>query len=317
MSIELDVPNVNVDILNDLQPVNVDILNDLQNVNVDVLNDLQNTRVLIRRPEHIVNQNGLPIPDVAISALSAISASYALSASLANTASFANIAQLALAVSASAIDYENVLNRPTLVSSSGQVELQDVSGSTFAASNFTFPQNLHIDGTLTANTVIVSSSQIYSSGSTKFGDSVEDTHQFTGSLGVDGPSILQNISVSTLQVRANENTSTLISSSITTGVFNATEIINPPFHVTEYSGILVEYVAQRAGGVRTGMLYGSWSGSSITHTDVSNTDVGDTSDLSFNFIRVGDNILLRAYSEGSGSGAWTIQCLFKMFPNLL
>ena len=73
MSIELDVPNLNV----------------------DVRNDLQNTRVLIRRPDHIVNQSGLPIPDVAISALSAISASYALSASLANTASFAIIAQLA------------------------------------------------------------------------------------------------------------------------------------------------------------------------------------------------------------------------------
>lgn len=95
MSIELDVPNLNVDVLSDLQPVNVEILNDLQNINVDISNDLQNTRVLIRRPDHIVNQSGLPIPDVAISALSAISASYALSASLVNTASFANIAQLA------------------------------------------------------------------------------------------------------------------------------------------------------------------------------------------------------------------------------
>jgi hypothetical protein len=226
-------------------------------------------------------------------------------------------ATASLAVSASAIDYENVLNRPTLVSSSGQVELQDVSGSTFAASNFTFPQNLHIDGTLTANTVIVSSSQIYSSGSTKFGDSVEDTHQFTGSLGVQGPSILNTTSVENLQVRANDAVATIISSSVTSGVFNATEIIDPPFSVTEYSGVLVDYVAQRASGIRAGSVYGSWSGSNIAYTDISNTDVGDTSDLSFNFIRVGDNILLRAYSLGSGSGAWNIQCLFKMFPNLL
>jgi hypothetical protein len=125
---------------------------------------------------------------------------------------------------------------------------------------------------------------------------------------VDTPqlSILTNVS----------STATIISSSVKSGVFAATEIIDPPFSSTQYSGVSVEYVAQRTGALRAGALYATWSGSSVSYTDISNTGVGDTSDLSFNFIRVGSNILLRAYSAGSGSGTWTIQCLFKMFSNV-
>jgi hypothetical protein len=222
-----------------------------------------------------------------------------------------------ISTSSLVVEYDDILNKPPVISGSSQIELQNISGSTFADTSFIFPQDVLVVGTLTATVVAVSSSQIYSSGSTKFGDSIDDTHQFTGSLGVQGPSILNTTSVENLQVRANDTVATIISSSVTSGVFNATEIIDPVFSATEYSGVLVEYVAQRASGIRAGSLYGSWSGSNITYTDISNTDVGDTSDLSFNFIHVGDNILLRAYSLGSGSGAWNIQCLFKMFPNLL
>jgi len=56
-------------------------------------------------------------------------------------------------------------------------------------------QSVNIDGDLTVTGILtaqefytefVSSSIIYESGSTKFGDSADDTHQFTGSLSVDG-----------------------------------------------------------------------------------------------------------------------------------
>lgn len=111
--------------------------------------------------------------------------------------------------------------------------------------------------------------------------------------------------------------STTISSSIKSGIFNATEAIDPPIPISYFSGVSVDYTAQRVGGVRSGILLASWSGSSVTYTDISNTDVGDTWDLSFNFIKAGDDVLLRAYSLGSGSGTWTVQFLFKMFPNLM
>lgn len=111
-------------------------------------------------------------------------------ASLAGTASLALTASLAvLALSASnaaAVEYVNILNKPTLVSSSTQIQLQNISGTTFGNNNFTFPQDLSVLGTLSAQTLIISSSALYSSGSTKFGDSADDTHQFTGSLTVLG-----------------------------------------------------------------------------------------------------------------------------------
>ncbi len=64
--------------------------------------------------------------------------------------------------------------------------IQFNSGSTFSGStNFTFDyttNTLYLTGTLRADTLIVSSSQILKSGSTIFGDDVSDTHQFTGSI---------------------------------------------------------------------------------------------------------------------------------------
>jgi hypothetical protein len=64
--------------------------------------------------------------------------------------------------------------------------IQFASGSTFSGStNFTFDYTTNIvrlTGTLYADSLIVSSSVIYKSGSTKFGDDPTDTHQFTGSV---------------------------------------------------------------------------------------------------------------------------------------
>jgi hypothetical protein len=76
-----------------------------------------------------------------------------------------------------------------IISASSQVELENVTGTTFANADFTFPQNVTVAGRLTAEefyTELVSSSIIYRSGSTKFGDSDDDTHAFTGSLTVLG-----------------------------------------------------------------------------------------------------------------------------------
>jgi predicted transporter len=55
-----------------------------------------------------------------------------------------------------------------------------------------------IGGTLTARTYIISSSvvdyqTIQVSGSTKFGDTLDDTHQFTGSLYVTGALVIPTV----------------------------------------------------------------------------------------------------------------------------
>jgi hypothetical protein len=64
-----------------------------------------------------------------------------------------------------------------------------ITFTSFSNASYYFPQNLRVEGTLTAqqfNIEVISSSIIYESGSTKFGDSLDDTHQFTGSVQVNG-----------------------------------------------------------------------------------------------------------------------------------
>jgi hypothetical protein len=104
--------------------------------------------------------------------------------------------------------------------------------------------------------------------------------------------------------------------SINSGIFGATEDVYPYISTTQYAGTTIEYVAQRPGATRIGMLMATWSGSSIVFTDVSTADIGDTKDISFGFIQSGSYFKLRVNSNGSGSGAWTVQSLFKLFPNL-
>lgn len=100
-----------------------------------------------------------------------------------------SIVQLNLFTSSIDSTVKNVLNNENVISSSNQIQLNEISGSTFASTNFTFPQNVSVLGKLTAvefSTVYVSSSVLYESGSTKFGDSSDDTHQFTGSVNMRG-----------------------------------------------------------------------------------------------------------------------------------
>ena len=76
-----------------------------------------------------------------------------------------------------------------IVSASAQITLTGITGTTFSASNYTFPNNLIVGGTLIAQeiqTEYVSSSIIYESGSTKFGDTDDDIMSVTGSILVLG-----------------------------------------------------------------------------------------------------------------------------------
>jgi hypothetical protein len=60
--------------------------------------------------------------------------------------------------------------------------------------------NLTVHGTITADEYhisVVSSSVLYESGSTRFGDSLDDSHEFTGSLNVTGSILLNGTTVGT------------------------------------------------------------------------------------------------------------------------
>lgn len=159
-----------------------------------------------------------------------------ITGSLLGTASFASLSNTAsyidpLFISASVVafglsgasEWDEVLNKPVglvsssaqtianlngtnIVSSSGQrtvLGLGESDSPTFANGNFT--GNVVIGGTLTARTYVVSSSvvdyqTIQISGSTKFGDTLDDTHQFTGSLNITGSLNVNSNSVVTSNV---------------------------------------------------------------------------------------------------------------------
>jgi hypothetical protein len=80
---------------------------------------------------------------------------------------------------ASYVDFNNIANKPTLVSSSLQFKnTDDVTFRNITASNIT------VIGDITATTLHVqyeTASQIYSSGSNVFGNVFTNTHRFTGS----------------------------------------------------------------------------------------------------------------------------------------
>ena len=76
----------------------------------------------------------------------------------------------------------------------------NITGSVTTTGDFTINGNATIDGTITAqeyHTEFVSASILFSSGSTKFGDTIDDNHNFTGSLLISGSSFnLNNYSIS-------------------------------------------------------------------------------------------------------------------------
>jgi len=90
----------------------------------------------------------------------------------------------------------------------------NITGSVTTTGNFTVNGNATIAGTLTAqeyHTEFVSASIIYSSGSTKFGDTTDDTHHFTGSLLMTG-SLALNASSNMVEI---SNDTSLTDSSAT------------------------------------------------------------------------------------------------------
>lgn len=259
-----------------------------------------------------------------------------------------------LSASYAPVTWSAIFARPAgLVSSSVQIALNQISGSTFKSGSYLFPGNVTVAGILSASELRVltvvseSATTIVLTGSNSFGSTNSDTHSFTGSVIVtngitgtlDGTASFANYSnaanligkevfaITGSNVFTNSQvisgSLTLdgglieISSSKVSNIFNQTKLIDPLISSATYSGINVDYTAQRTGEIRSGMLMASWSGSSITYTDVSNTEISSVDDLSFDFIRIGDNIRFRAFSAGSGSGEWTIHFLFKFFPNLL
>lgn len=99
---------------------------------------------------------------------------------------FADVALLAYTASYVSGSDTAVSASFAVTASYAQTINRQISGSVFITGSTTITDNLTVEGTISAERLLVSSSIIYESGSTKFGDSPEDTHQFTGSVLIDG-----------------------------------------------------------------------------------------------------------------------------------
>ena len=87
------------------------------------------------------------------------------------------------------IYYDGTTPTTGTISISDNPVFTSISASFMSASSVNIVGDLSVGGNITAqefHTEYVTSSVIFQSGSTKFGDSSDDTHQFTGSLLLDG-----------------------------------------------------------------------------------------------------------------------------------
>jgi hypothetical protein len=129
-------------------------------------------------------------------ALNALSSSYAVTASYALNANSASFASTSISASYS-VSSSQAVSASYATTSSHAINTVSASFASTASyinplvQNVSIAGNLVVRGTASVDVLITtyeSSSIIYSSGSTKFGDSLDDFHEFTGSLLVTGSS---------------------------------------------------------------------------------------------------------------------------------
>jgi len=121
-----------------------------------------------------------------------------------------------------------------------------ISDSLTITNNLTVNGNATVDGTLTVrelHTEFVSASIIYESGSTQFGDTSDDTHQFSGSVLISGSFSINNDSVTEISddttLSDNSNTALVtenaVKSYVNTNVIQANSYLRKQFFKTSNS----------------------------------------------------------------------------------
>ena len=116
-------------------------------------------------------------------------ANYDGSAAISQTISIPQVVNTTANVQFNSVTSSALLLGSSTITSTGVSQDWSVTGSVDATSNLTVGGNTTIDGTLTAqefHTELISGSIIYTSGSTLFGNTIDDTHYFTGSMYVSG-----------------------------------------------------------------------------------------------------------------------------------
>lgn len=232
------------------------------------------------------------------------------------------------------------------------VASSEITGSNFKGSNFNFTGNGNVGGNFTVGGTLkaqefkieyVTSTQIFESGSTKFGDSSDDIHEFTGSLKITGSDtnyfvgnvgigntsptseldVTGTISASNLYV---ENLSTMGSLTVEDGIIylgnsiikeDGSSSLSAQTHIistipTEsYDAFFFDYVITKtASGIkhgRAGTLTAFHSASDVRFNDVSTNDFGNSeNEVDLYAEVVGGDMALKVDLTTTG---WTIKAI--------
>tara|TARA_R110001606_G_scaffold120992_1_gene252913 strand:- start:1301 stop:2884 length:1584 start_codon:yes stop_codon:yes gene_type:complete len=87
----------------------------------------------------------------------------------------------------------------------------------------------------------------------------------------------------------------------------ATTDVESVVHAT-YTAAFFDFVIKNGTNVRAGVVYACHDGTTVSFTETSTVDLGDTSDVTLSVVIVGSNMILRATSTSS---TWTIKSLIR------
>jgi hypothetical protein len=210
------------------------------------------------------------------------------------------------ATSASYVEYANVANKPTLVSSSAQIVGYNVFATT-GSNQFNGSQaitgSLTVTGQVIAQTLNVqqvTSSIVYSSGSNIFGNSLGNTQQFTGSVSVTGS---LTTSIATLGTAA---TTFLTSDSGTIKSRTAAQTLSDIAALPLAGGTLTGALSLGTNTLSSGRITLSTNDQSTNRLTITNTGAGGRSYSIVGGLNGANNSGFSIYDETAGSTRFDI-----------
>ena len=200
-------------------------------------NILQNQFTIAAGAGITVTDDGLPF-DGTVDRNYTISVSQALDSTSSPTFNSVAVSQL-------------TVNSPTAFSlTSAGLQNLTVTGSLIAGTDLSISGNATIGGTVTAqefHTEYISGSIIFTSGSTQFGDTLDDTHEFTGSLQIQGSHQINGYSINEISNDANlTDTST---TALVTEFAAKTYMDNAVAAVSSYTSYLRKQFVKISSGI--------------------------------------------------------------------
>lgn len=172
-------------------------------------------------------------------------------------------------------------------------------GSIVTTGNITIPGNATISGIVTAEKFeaeLTSSAVIYKSGSTQFGDSLDDTHYFTGSLNQTGSFVLNGYSTNEIT----NDTSLTVGSQTSLVTENAAkEHADTEVGTADSASIMDLYLRKNYNKTASTISNNTASFTAVTASAGSLTTTSETDFLFFNNGQVMEHDALQIQQSGS------------------